>query len=891
MVSKKTTAIIAVVVVIIVVVAAVAVILSTKPSTPAPPSLSIKLSQSTVTSNAGESISFIAFVSGGTPNNVTFNFGDGTIVNASYSSTIGGYQASHVYNVPGRYLVTVSTIYQGYTFNNYGNVSLITIMPSSVSSLIASEITQPTVISNQIFYENESANFIGSYLQPPTATNWTIGYYIWNFGDSHSVIDPAVYNQSSGLFLKDNVTHVYSKSGIYTLTLSIITFNSTKFTSSQYNNNPNLTYYPLSEFSSIISSGLYENTSYEETIIVLSHGQYANISRSTLPVSNPNEIIDAEYVPGGPYSLDPNIDYEMVGFEVISNVYETLIAYNGSSVTQFVPVVAKYVPAVANGGISPDGLNYTFYIRSGLKFSNGDPLTVWDAYTSFVRALLFMDGSPGTPDWILAQDLLPGGGWALNWSNGESLYTNITKAISYNNATQSITFHLLKPDPAFLTYLADALFPVMDYKWLVENGAGITFTPQGFLNYTSYSYESNYNTYIRWHAMGSGPYMIQTLLLGQSITLVPNPNFTPIPGVPGYSQRPNDTVYIEWVKDPSTEYLMLTNQQADIFSCPGLLGLPYNWYPTASKLESEGKLSIYEFPSMTTGGFAFNFNINTTMMSAFGSQFHVPPTYFQNLDVRRAFAYAFNYTDYIDYIVGNAVYGANFSFHITGFIPYGMPGYESESLLRSLGVNVPYFNLTLAKQYMMESGLYNVSVNIPVVIYAGDPVDYAAAAMWAQNMHMVDPNIQMTAIYTTFSQWIGYQVEGANPMPIYVTTWIPDYPYPSDIVGAFYSAGGTYPLGSGLNSQTFNSSGNTWEAEQIDLINQYIRMGENTANSTLSVHYYDLAQNIAVNLTFYVYTRQLNWIWYFSPYLQGMQFEENPMIGGGGAILFFYLTK
>jgi len=89
MVSKKTTAIIAVVVVIIVVVAAVAVILSTKPSTPTPPSLSIKLSQSTVTANAGQSISFIAFVSGGTPNNVTFNFGDGTIVNASYSSTIG----------------------------------------------------------------------------------------------------------------------------------------------------------------------------------------------------------------------------------------------------------------------------------------------------------------------------------------------------------------------------------------------------------------------------------------------------------------------------------------------------------------------------------------------------------------------------------------------------------------------------------------------------------------------------------------------------------------------------------------------------------------------------------------------------------------------------------
>ncbi len=887
MVSKKATAIIAVVVVIIVVVAAVAVILSTKPTTPPPPSVSLKVSESTVLSNVGQNVSFIAFVSGGTPTNVTFNFGDGIIVNSSYSSTIGGYPSSHVYKNPGRYLVTVSTVYQGYSFNNYANVSLITILPSSVSALVASEITQPTIISNQIFYANTSTNFVGSYLQPPTEQNWTLGYYVWNFGDSHSLIDPAIYNESSGLFLKDNVTHVYGKSGIYTLTLSIITFNSSKFTASEYNNNPNLIYYPVSEFNSIISSGQYQNTSYKSTILILYSGEYANISKSTLPIANPNEIIDAEYVPGGPYSLDPNIDYEMVGFEVISNVYETLIAYNGSSVTEFVPVVAKYVPTVANGGISPDGLNYTFYIRSGLKFSNGDPLTVYDAYTSFVRALLFMLGSPGTPDWILGQDLLPGGGWLP----GAVSYQNITAAITYNNATQSITFHLLKPDPAFLTYMADALFPIMDYNWLVQNGAGITFTPAGFQSYINYSYESNYNTYIRWHAMGSGPYEIETMLLGQSITLVPNPNFTPIPGVPGYSKVPNNTVYIEWVKDPSTEYLMLTNQEADVYSCPGLLGLPYNWYPTASKLESEGKLSVYEFPSMTTGGFAFNFDINTTMMASFGSQFHVPPTYFQNLDVRRAFAYAFNYTDYIDQIVGNSVYGANFSFHTTGYIPYGMPGYESESLMKSLGVNVPYFNLTLAKEYMMESGMYNVSVNIPVVVYAGDPVDYAAASMWAQNMQIVDKNIVMTPIYTTFSQWIGYQVEGANPMPIYVTTWIPDYPYPSDIVGAFYAQGGTYPIGSGLNPDTFNSSGNTDEAAQIALMNQYIQMGENTANSTLSIHYYDLAQNIAVNLTFYVYARQLNWIWYFSPYLQGMQFEENPMIGGGGAILFFYLSK
>ena len=887
--EKKTLyAVIAIVVVIIVVISAVSVILVTPTkTTKVVPTLTISVAPSTTFTSTGNSISITAFVTGGTPSYILFNFGDGTFGNASYSSSIGGYSISHTYTSPGKYLITATTTYEGYEFNNYGSIPSITVTPSTISPSLASEITIPTVLTkNQISYVNQSLNFVGSYLQPPSATNWTIGYYIWNFGDGIKAVDPAIFNSSSGTFMRDNVTHSYTSPGIYSLSLSIITFNSSKYVSSVYNGNSNLTYYPTSDLSSIIASGQYENTTFVNTVLILASGTYANISKTSIPVTNPSVITAAEYVPGGPYSFDPDIDYEMVGFEVIANVYETLIAYNGSSVTSFAPIIAKYIPTVANGGISPNGLNYTFYIRSGLKFANGDPLTIWDVYTSYVRALLFMLGSPGTPDWILAQDLLPGGGFLP----GAVSYQNITDAITYDNATQSITFHLLKPDPAFLDYIADPLFATIDYNWLVANGAGITFTPQGFRAYMNFSNEADYNNYIRWHTMGSGPYMISNFVLGQSVTLAPNPYFTPIPGVPGYDHKANNTVYIEWIKDPSTEYMILESGGADIFSTPGLSGLPMNWYPEEAKLASQGKMAIYEFPSMTTLGFAFNYNINTTMMKEFGAQFHIPATYFQNLDVRRAFAYAFNYTDYINELGGNAVYGANFSFHITGWIPYGMPGYLSPQQFQQAGINVPYLNLTMEKQYMLESGMYNESINSPVVVYAGDPVDYAAASMWAQAMSEIDPNIQMSPLYTTFAQWIGYQVPNANPMPIYVTTWIPDYPYPSDIVGAFYAEGGTYPLGAQLNPQTFNMT-NVSEAEEIALMNKYIQTGEEQVNETLSVHYYDLAEEIAVNYTFYVYGRQLNWFWVYSPYLQGVQFEENPVIGGGGATLFYYLSK
>ena len=90
-----------------------------------------------------------------------------------------------------------------------------------------------------------------------------------------------------------------------------------------------------------------------------------------------------------------------VGVGVEINIFSTLLMYNGSSTTQFIPVAATKVPSVANGGISPDYTTYTFQIRTGLKFSNGDPLTAYDVWYSMVRDLLFVGGNVVTSGWIL----------------------------------------------------------------------------------------------------------------------------------------------------------------------------------------------------------------------------------------------------------------------------------------------------------------------------------------------------------------------------------------------------------------------------------------------------------------------------------------------------------
>ncbi|MGC8630062.1 MAG: ABC transporter substrate-binding protein [Thermoplasmata archaeon] len=864
-------AIIAVVVVIVLIVA----VLEIMPSTTATMTISV----SSTTAIVGQNITYSAFVSGGTPSKVIFNFGDGISETATHLSG-NEYTVSHAYNSAGKYIFTATATVNGKSLTNMKDLNLITVTPGSVNPTLASELTLPSIITtSQIVAVGNTVSFTASTLQPPTATNWTIGYYIWNFGDGSMSTMHTVFNSSSGDFMPANVTHVFSNSGIYAVTLGVITFNATDYVPTNYTSNGIVyEYYPLSDLSSILSGGQYYNTTYVVTMVVNSS---AKLISPVLAKTN-YEIIDTEVAPGGAYSFDPAVDYDIVGFEILQNVYGTLVTYNGSS-TQVVPMIATEIPTVANGGISSNYLNYTFNIRSGLKFANGDPLTAWDVYTSYIRTLLFVDDSPGTAGWILAQDLLPGGGFVPNATS----YQNITSAISVNNESQTVTFHLLKPDPAFLDYLADVEgASIMDYNWIVSHGAGITFTPAGFMNYMNQGNEGDYNNYLRYNTMGSGPYMIKSYLIGQSITLVPNPYFTPIPGVPGYNHTANDTIYIQWEKDPSTALLIAESGQTDIIE-----GLPNYDYPIMAHLASEGKIKVINFPSLAISWFQFNFDINTTMLSSLGSGYSIPQYYFTNLDVRRAFAYAFDYTNYIDNLVGNSKYGANFGSLYTGIIPKGMPGYMNTSQLKQAGAVIPTYNLSIAKQYMESSGVYNQTINIPIIVESGDPIDFAEAEYWGSTMNAIDPNIHITAQYLPFTEIAGYTVPGQNPMPLFWGYWGPDYPFPSDYVVPMYGSSGYFGSATGWNTTVLNATGHFNQSREDAQMNEYITEAQNTGNATLALKLYDEAEVIAVNLTFYVYLYQVNALWFYSPLLKGSQYEQNPMIGGGAATAFIYLSK
>jgi hypothetical protein len=389
--------------------------------------------------------------------------------------------------------------------------------------------------------------------------------------------------------------------------------------------------------------------------------------------------------------------------------------------------------------------------------------------------------------------------------------------------------------------------------------------------------------------MGSGPYMVKTYLIGQSISLVPNPYFTPIAGVSGYNHTANNTIYIQWEKDPATALLLAKSGQTDIVT-----GLPNNDYPIMSQLQSQGKIQILTFSTTEVSFYNFNFDVNETLLSSLGSGYSVPQYYFANQDVRRAWADAFNYTNYINNLLGNKIYGANFGSPYTGLIPYGMPGYLNVTKLKQAGTVVPTYNLSIAKQYMYASGLYNTTINIPIIVWAGDPIDFAAATDWAETMNSIDPNIHASALYMEYSILTGYMVPIQNPMPIYFMEWVPPWDFPSATESFLYLAGeygGYYPPNNGINSTNLINAGYTTEAQEWQSLQSSLLEADNSTNLTNSLIYFDQAEQKAINMTLYVYIYQPTGIYFVSSSIRGMQMEMNPITNEGLQLFYYYLTK
>jgi len=83
-------------------------------------------------------------------------------------------------------------------------------------------------------------------------------------------------------------------------------------------------------------------------------------------------------------TFDPAFLNAAVDAAFAQNLFDGLLKFDDN--LNIAPDIAKEIPTTSNGGISSDGLTYTFKLRNDVKFSNGDKVTAKDVIYSWNRA-------------------------------------------------------------------------------------------------------------------------------------------------------------------------------------------------------------------------------------------------------------------------------------------------------------------------------------------------------------------------------------------------------------------------------------------------------------------------------------------------------------------------
>jgi len=125
-----------------------------------------------------------------------------------------------------------------------------------------------------------------------------------------------------------------------------------------------------------------------------------------------------------PQPLDPNIYTTLNEAQIMREINETLVGMRSDNT--FYAALADTIPTVQNGLVSKDGSVYTFKLRKGVKFHNGNPFTADDVVFSFNRILHHPK------------------------SSSKSMFSAILSVVKVDDYTVKITFGKLK-DPEYAT--------------------------------------------------------------------------------------------------------------------------------------------------------------------------------------------------------------------------------------------------------------------------------------------------------------------------------------------------------------------------------------------------------------------------------------------------------
>lgn len=509
-------------------------------------------------------------------------------------------------------------------------------------------------------------------------------------------------------------------------------------------------------------------------------------------------------------TMDPALAYDTASGGLIMNVMETLIWFDHSDATSFVPVLATEVPSEENGGISADGLTYTFNIRQGVTFHNGGDLTPSDVAYSFQRGLLQSD--PNGPQWLMLEPILGYSSGDVTEEIAEGAYAGDPDALKANatpeelamvcekvqaavvadDAAGTVTFNLAKPWGPFLATLAQTWGAVLDQQWAVENGSwdGSCDT---WVNYYAPGAENDELTGI---INGTGPYMLESWTPGEGFVLAANESYWRGADAPMWDGGPAGAPAIKrivrkLVNEWGTRFAILQAGDAEVVNVPvanrpqvdAFVGETCDWRTnecTATETPDAPLRKWGNLPSTSRTDVFLNFDVSTDengnnpyIGSGQLDGNGIPADFFSDIHARLAFNYCFDYDTYIaDALNGEGVRN-------NGPIILDMLGYNPDGEMYPFDMDKCAEEMALA----WDGQVAEKGFRLQAAYNTGNDTRQTIGAILQTNFASINPKYQIELVGLPWPTMLAAFRVGQ--LPVVASGWVEDIHDPHNWVQPF----------------------------------------------------------------------------------------------------------
>ncbi|AWN23591.1 peptide ABC transporter substrate-binding protein [Deinococcus irradiatisoli] len=452
-------------------------------------------------------------------------------------------------------------------------------------------------------------------------------------------------------------------------------------------------------------------------------------------------------------TLDPGGTYDNASSAVVENLYETLLTYKGSSLREFQPLLATQWSSNAAG------TQYTFTLRSGVKFHSGNTLSCDDAAYTFQRNLV--TNAPESGNWFLSDALL---GTSDNAKTDSSItWQRIQDAVKCNDGQLVLT--LPKPDPALLAKLAYTGQSIVDKQWAIQQGewdgteatwkdwvgkdlqgSGLSAKPSGTGAYKLVNRDANALAFQAFDGYWGGKPTISNIV---------------------FQKVPEQAARLEAIKQGD----------ADMVETGGRA-------PIEQQLKDQSGIKVIdELPD--TSAFAIFMNEQVQPgSSVLGSGKldgqGIPANFFSDVDVRRGFRAAFDTATYIKDVQQGKGEARTMP------LPDTFPGYDA-SLPRA---DFDPKAAAAALKQAWNGQVWEKGFTINAVYRAGSVPSQTAMEILKKNVEALNPKFKINLKAKAWSTML--QDFGAGKEVLVLSGWAPDYADADNFLYTYFSSQGFY---------------------------------------------------------------------------------------------------